>query len=131
MEANEEINKMAGADKVAQQDVQVRFDQEYENQLKKDQDAYDSQLRGESVQKFDEVRKLGFATHKDIEKMLNDTHGKYIDEVKALKDELTKFKEWVMRAKAHGLTGGALDQKDESNEVSDYLKPFMRGRPNR
>jgi hypothetical protein len=128
MEPNEEISKIAGADKADTQNVQKDLDAQYSDMLKKEQERIEAEKRGITALEFDKFRGLGFATKQDIDESIKGIFGKMVSELEAQKKQNTELREWVMRAKAQGLTGGSLDQKSD-NDVSDYLKPFMRGRP--
>jgi hypothetical protein len=130
MEANEEVAKVAGADKIDVQNITNNFDKQYEEMLKKEQEVQESKIRGEATMQFDNVRKLGFATKSDVDESIKGIFGKFVSEIEAMRKQNTELREWVMRAKQQGLTSGALDQKND-NEVSDYLKPYLRSKPNR
>ena len=101
----------ADGDKKIEETTKLNFDKIYEEQLKREQEALESKLRGDATAKFDEVRKLGFATNKDIDAKIEGIFGKFVSEVQGLREENTKLREWVMRAKAQGLNSGAMDDK--------------------
>jgi len=103
----------ADGDKKVEQQVATNFDEMYKQILKKEQDEHDNKLRTDATQEYEKVRNLGFATKKDIE----ETIGKFAAEVKTLREENDKLREWVMRAKARGLAGGATDDKPKEDNL--------------
>lgn len=125
-------NQIADAQKQGEQKIEQQitqnFDAQYQELLKKDQEAIEAKLRGEATQKFDEVRKLGFATTKDVDDKIQAIFGKFVSELQALREENTKLREWVMRAKAQGLNTGRLDEEipREESVLKDWERPFLR-----
>ena len=121
----ESTNEPAPADgqRKLEQQTHDNIEQSYQELLKKDQDAMSAKLQGEATAKFDEVRRLGFATNDDIKKQVEGVYGKFIEEVKTLREENTKLREWVMRAKAQGLNSGVTEDSTPQNTLRDKFKP--------
>jgi hypothetical protein len=115
----------ADGDRKLEQQTHENFDKAYQDLLSKEQEAMESKLRGEATQKFDEVRQLGFATATDVDKKIGVIFGKFFSEMEKMRDENTKLREWVMRARMQGLNSGAGDEKKKEPSVLDkYRRPF-------
>ena len=115
----EQTNEPGPADGQAkrEQATHDNIEKSYQDLLKKDQEAMEAKLRGDATTRFDEVRQLGFATEKDIDRKIEGIFGKFTEEVKNLRDENTKLREWVMRAKAQGLNSGATEESPQENNM--------------
>lgn len=113
----------ADGDRKLEQQTHENFDKSYQELLKKEQEAIEAKLKGEATQKFDEVRKLGFATSADVDKKVENIFGKFVEEVKGLRDENAKLREWVMRAKMQGLNSGVGDEKPKEDDLMKKWKP--------
>ena len=111
----------AQGDAKLEQNTQVDFDKAYQELLKKEQESMESRVRGDATAKFDEVRKLGFATKTDIDEYVKGIFGKFVSEVEGLREENTKLREWVMRAKAQGLNSGTTeDAPKDTNQLKAH-----------
>ena len=99
------------ADNKIEEQTKKSFDDVYRELLKNEQEKMESEIRGRTTLDFDNVRKLGFATTKDIDEKIEGIFGKFVQEVQQLRDENVKLREWVMRAKAQGLNSGKLDEQ--------------------
>jgi len=111
----------ADGDRKIENNVKVNFDQKYDELLKKEQEAMESKITGEATVEFDKVRKLGFATKSDIDSHVKGIFGKFVSEIEAMRQENLKLREWVMRAKMHGLNSGATEEnKKEENRLKAY-----------
>ena len=118
----------AEGDKKIEQNVVNNFDKQYAEMLKKEQEALESKQRGETALQFDNVRKLGFATKADMDESIKGIFGKFVSELEAMRQENTKLREWVMRAKAQGLTGSALEQSQDQpdSQLKEFERPFFK-----
>ena len=114
-------------EKKIEEEVKKSYDQLYADILKKDQEADDAKKRGDATLEFDKVRKLGFATSKDIDDRIEAVFGKMIQKIDNLENDNTKLREWVMRAKAQGLNTGKLEENTQENELlKSWERPFMK-----
>ena len=113
----------ADGDRKIEQQTHENFDKSYQDLLRKEQEAIETKLRGEATHKFDEVRKLGFATSADVDKKVEAIFGKFVDEVKGLRDENAKLREWVMRAKMQGLNSGTTEDKPKESDTMKKWRP--------
>lgn len=113
----------ATMDRKIEEQTKKSFDDAYSEFLKKEQEKAESEMKGRAVAQFDEVRKLGFATAKDIDDKIEIIFSKFIKEVEQMREENVKLREWVMRAKAQGLNTGKLE---EERPIESVLKSFER-----
>ena len=93
----------------------------YEDFLKRDREAFEAKLKGEAVQKFDDTRKLGFITMKDVEEREKAIYGKIAAEMEAMRQEHKKALEVLYRARAQGLNAGATEESaGQNDEISQF-----------
>src|SRR3990167_7297240 len=121
----EPTNEPGPADGQAKMEAQVKndVDAQYQELLKREQEALEEKFKGDATAKYEEVRKLGFATKKDIDQYVQGMFGKFFEEIKTMREENTKLREWVMRAKAHGLNSGAMEDTQPSDNPMKKWKP--------
>src|SRR3990167_8515570 len=113
----EPTNEPGPADGQAKMEAEVKndVDAQYQELLKKEQESLEEKFRGDATAKYEEVRKLGFATKKDIDQYVQGVFGKFFTEMQTMREENTKLREWVMRAKAHGLNSGITDESQPAD----------------
>ena len=125
MEPTNETGPSDGDKKIETENKQS-FDEMYRTMLKRDQDQYDNELKAKATQDFESVRKLGFATQKEVSESVEKFFGKFAEELRKMREENTQLREWVMRAKAQGLNSGRLDDaKDKKLEVNPFSPAFI------
>lgn len=124
--ANNEPSPLAG-DRKADEQSAVNFDTQYQDMLKQEQEKLEAEAKGRAAHEFDNVRKLGFATTKDIDERIQGIFGKFVSQMEEMKAENTKLREWVMRAKAQGLNSGRVDEQvAPKSAMSEWERPFMK-----
>lgn len=115
----------ADGDKKIEEKTAKSYDDMYSELLRKDQEKLEKLMTERSTQDFDSVRKLGFVTNKDVDSKIEAIFGKFVSEVQTLRDENTKLREWVMRAKAQGLNSGATEEdRREESALKSWERPF-------
>src|SRR3990167_6025890 len=111
----------------ASRDMAAKIEGDYRELLKKEQEAQQAREQGETAVKFDNVRKLGFATKTDIDDTVKGIFGKFASENEAMRKEITALREFVLQAKARGLNSGVLDQPTgKEASLLDKFKPAFR-----
>lgn len=110
----------------------------YENLLKQEQEAAEAKRREETTLQFDTVRKLGFATAKDVDEKLQGIVKSIATELENIKQENLKMREFIVRMRAQGaglpqgMNSGALDQPgpEVGESILDkYSNKWLRPRP--
>ena len=105
------------AEKQREAQITTDIEKRYQDVLRKEQDAYEAKLRGEATQRFDDVRKLGFATRADIDEALKSM----ANELAQLRQEHQKDLEMLLRARAQGINVGQLEgQQQPKDTLADY-----------
>lgn len=120
MSVENEPGPAQGQQKIEDQ-VHNDIEKEYQQVLKREQEAMEAKMRGDTTARYEEVRKLGFATKQDLEENIKGFFGKFMEAQEKQAREFAQLREWVMRAKAQGLNAGATDDKPV---VDDPLKKW-------
>ena len=120
-----QTNEPGPADGQRKVEAQVHddLDKSYQEMLKKEQDRFESELTAKKTYEFDNVRKLGFVTQKDVEKQMQGIFGKFLEQQKANDEKIQKLTEWVMRAKSQGFNTGVTDDKPVVDDPMKKWKP--------
>lgn len=114
--------------KQAQQAERQSIDSQYSEFMKKEQERVNAEMQSKAAQDFDAVRKLGFATQKDIQDSVESYFNRFVKGIEEIKEEQLKLREWVMRAKMQGLTSDKLEGQTEP-ERSLLMEKFGKRRP--
>lgn len=115
------------AAKKQEQEVKKSYDELYSELLKKEQTRLDAETESRATLEFDRVRSLGFTTQKDVDTKIEAIFSKFVNEVKNLREENTKLREWVMKAKAQGLNVGKLEEETKEESVlKAWERPFIK-----
>lgn len=115
----------ADADRKIEQNVKNSYDDVYHEMMKKEDEAKDAA----AAAKFDDIRKLGFSTKKDIDESLQSMFTKFMDNQNKTDEKFKKLEEWVMRKviQANPANSGKLDDpQDEPSPMKSWERSWRR-----
>ena len=115
---------MADGQRKIEDQTHDNINKSYNDFLKKEQEALDAKLKGEATARFDEVRKLGFSTQKDVETQIQGIFGKFVTQLEDIKKENAALREWVMRAKVQGLNAGAVEDQKQPSTMDKWRRAW-------
>ena len=95
--------------------------------LKEESDKVLSEQESATAKRFDETRRLGFVTKRDMEEFFEGV--KNTQNVQALEKKFDELREFVLRAKARGLNSGATEEeakKEEESALKAWERPWVR-----
>ena len=123
MEPHEQQGEIAQSDNKMMDELT----NQYANVVKQEGEKQTQLHDQETTRKFEEIKTLGFLTKRDL-----DDFGKgvteQLNEVKKLRDEFTTLREFMLRAKAQGVTSGMTDGPQKQAPRENPMMGMMHGR---
>ena len=98
----------------------------YDRIVKEESDKQQAEVESAAAQRFEEVRRLGFATKKDIEEFVAAQKEK--SDTEQLRRDFTELREFVLRAKARGLNTGKNEEDvaQPDGVMKAWERPFYK-----